>query len=192
VTGVDRTVVRRHMSDLVSAGLVTGRPERGGRGRPKTSYEITTPGREVFFARYDVLLDCLTRGLAAQIGTARTRTIFEEAAKNLGRDLGFPNSKERVVDSLREVGFQPEVRQERGDRIMVSRNCPVFQIAQKYPALLCEAFHASLLQEAFANTEVQLRQTMARGARHCVHVLASRQGIGSRHAKQSVEATSAA
>jgi predicted ArsR family transcriptional regulator len=172
-TGIHRTVVRRHMLDLLGAGLVTADPLRGARGRPKTNYSLTSGGREVFFARYDVVLDCLTRGSVRRSGLRRTRTLFEEAGRTLAADLGFPASLDSVVRALQEVGFQPEIRKENGRRLVISHNCPVFQQAKKNPDLLCQSFHTRLLTEAREGGKAELRQTMARGATECVHALTS-------------------
>jgi predicted ArsR family transcriptional regulator len=169
--GVHPTVARRHMGDLLGAGLVMARSLRGSRGRPRTAYAITAQGRELFFARYDVVLDCLTRGSLGRSGLRRTRALFEEAALTLAGDLDFPSSPESVVRALRDIGFQPELRRERGRRVVISHNCPVLRQAQKNPDLMCETFHAGLLTEAFAGVTTSLRQTMARGAPECIHVL---------------------
>ena len=171
VTEVDRTVARRHMANLLGAGLVTAHPLRGSRGRPKTLYAITTEGREVFFARYDVLLDCLTRASIRRSGPRQTRLLYGEAAKTLAKDLGFPASPGSVIQTLREVGFEPELRTERGRRLVISHNCPVLRQARKNPGLVCETFHSGLLNEALVGTHAQVQQTMAKGAAECIHLL---------------------
>jgi predicted ArsR family transcriptional regulator len=171
--GIHRTAVRRHMMDLVGAGLIGTVPLRGSRGRPRVTYSLTTEGREFLFARYDVVLDCLTRASVERSGPLRTRVLFEEAARTWARDLGFPSSTDSVMHVLESAGFQPELRKERGQRVLVSHACPVPQLAQKNPVLLCEAFHGRLLSEALPGGRATLRQTMAQGASECVHVLTS-------------------
>ena len=172
--GIHPTVVRRHLTDLAGAGFVMTGPLRGTRGRPRMAYSLTTEGREVFYARYDVVLDCLTRGSVRRSGLPRTRTLFEEAAKTLAGDLGFPLPMDSVVQALQSVGFQPELRKERGQRLVISHNCPVFQQAKKHPDLLCQTFHSRLITEGQVDMQADLRQTMAKGATECIHVLTPR------------------
>ncbi|MCI4348239.1 MAG: hypothetical protein L3J97_06450 [Thermoplasmata archaeon] len=168
---VDRTVARRHMADLLAAGLVTAHPLRGLRGRPKTRYAITAEGREVFFAGYDVLLDSVTRSSLRRSGPRQTRALFREAANTFAEDLGFPASSAAALQALQKIGFEPELRIERGRRLMISRNCPVLRQARKTPGLVCETFHSALLDRAFEGTRSTLRQTLATGAPECIHLL---------------------
>jgi len=171
--GIHPSVARRHMTDLVGAGFVIAAPARGTRGRPRVTYSLTTGGRELFFARYDVVLDCLTRSSLRRSGVRPTRALYAEAAATLARDLGFPASVDSVVRALREVGFQPELRKGRGDQLVVSHNCPVFRQARKNPDLLCKAFHTRLITGAHPGWKAELRQTMATGATECIHLLAA-------------------
>jgi predicted ArsR family transcriptional regulator len=168
---IHRTVARRHLTDLLGAGWVAAMPLRGSRGRPRMTYSLTTEARELFYPRYGVILDCLTRASLRRTGAGRTRALFEEAAANCAGDLGFPASNGALAGALRAVGFQPDFRKERGKRLVVSHNCPIFGQAQKHPELLCEAFHSRLLTEAQDGWKATLRQTMARGATECIHVL---------------------
>lgn len=175
-TGVDRTVVRRHMADLLSTGLVVAQPVRGSRGRPRLRYAITAEGREVFYARYDALLDVLTRAASRRFGARQAYLLFQEAAKSFAEDLHFPASRAATLLAFREFGFEPELRTERGRRLIISRNCPVLRQAQKSPRLVCQAFHAGLLDRAFVGSKARLRQTMATGAPECIHVMNVRSG----------------
>jgi predicted ArsR family transcriptional regulator len=172
--GIHRTVARRHMRDLLAAGFVASRPARGSRGRPRTVYSITTLGREVFGARYDVLLDCLARGSLRQTGLRGARRLFTGAAKTLAEDLSLPGSPDFAMAALRNVGFQPELRAEGRRKLIISHQCPVFRQAQKTPDLLCRSFHSRLLNEAFQGMKVELVETMAKGSPRCVHALIPR------------------
>jgi len=170
--GIDPTVARRHLVDLRNAGFVTVDLERGSVGRPRARYALTVEGREVFFAKYDVVLDALTRGALRRNGPRHARSLYREAARTLGADLGYPRSTGETMRTLQEVGFEPELRTEQGRRLMVSHNCPVLRQARKTPPLLCEAFHGELLDRAFRGSHASLRQTMATGAPECIHLLA--------------------
>ena len=168
---IDRTVARRHLNDLRGAGLVEDSLQRGGRGRPRVQYSITAEGREVFYAKYDVVLDSLTRGALHRYGPRLGRALYQEAARTLAADLGFPSSTAETMHALREVGFEPELRPERGRRLMVSHNCPVLRQARRAPKLLCEAFHEGLLDRGFRGVHAELVQTLATGAPECIHLL---------------------
>ncbi|HEV2519980.1 MAG TPA: hypothetical protein VGX00_05090 [Thermoplasmata archaeon] len=169
--GIHRTVAQRHLTQLAASGLVGGHPVRGARGRPKTLYTITAKGREVFVARYDLLLDSLVRGAVRRIGIHKTRVLFKDAAATLAADLGFPRPIEAVVERLQEVGFQPVLRREANRQWLVSHNCPVFGLAERSPDILCRAFHSKLLDAAVPGMKANLLQTMAKGAPYCVHEL---------------------
>jgi predicted ArsR family transcriptional regulator len=169
--GIHPTSVRRHMATLVGEGVVIPRAVRGSRGRPKTVYALTLSGRESLFASYDAVSDSLTRAALERLGGRATRSLFREAAALLAHDLGLDGSRESIPRTLRDLGFQPEIR--RGPRawLVISRNCPVLRLAQKYPEIVCENFHSALLDTAMPGWKSELGQTMARGASHCRHTL---------------------
>ena len=171
VVRVDPTVARRHLVNLHRAGLVSVEPQRGERGRPRARYVITVEGREVFYAKYDVVLDALTRGALHRSSTQSVRGLYQDAAGTLAADLRFPLPPPATLNTLRDIGFEPELRTEAGRRVMVSHNCPVLRQARRTPRLLCETFHGGLLERAFPGVRVGLQQTMATGAPQCVHVL---------------------
>jgi len=168
------TVLRRHLADLQGLGLVASHPQRGTRGRPRIAFGLTGAGREAFYARYDTLLSAVADAAVNQTGAPRTRAIFEEAGIALARKFNLHEPPDELLRVLREIGFQPELKKERGRRLMISRNCPVYQQARRTPELCCEAFHTALLNAALESVDSELTQTMARGAPYCVHVLRPR------------------
>ncbi|HEV2519373.1 MAG TPA: hypothetical protein VGX00_01965 [Thermoplasmata archaeon] len=168
-TGFHLTVVRRHMEQLVAAGLVQTRSERTGRGRPRLLYSPTREGRETLYAKYDLVLETITRVLSAKSSEDGGREAFAEGARLLARDAGGPKSINATLPLLEDLGFQPELRSENGTKILVSRNCPVLQVAERYPELICDVFHTVLAGSLVGATKVEIGPTISRGAPECIH-----------------------
>ncbi len=170
-TGLHPTVVRRHLRELNLAGLTDSQPIATPRGRPLIRYRITLSGREVFYARYDVVLDILARTLASRERGPTAVEIFQEAGRNLARGSGAPKPIREVVEQFQEIGFEPELKRIGGRRVLLSHNCPILRVAKKYPELTCDAFHCTLLGEMLGTAPLPLRQAISRGAEYCVHEL---------------------
>jgi len=165
------SVVRRHMDRLMAGGLVEKRFRKRGRGRPEAIYVPTPDGREIFYARYDVLLESVIRVLTKRTRVRNAESTFRGAARVLASNLGAPGNLDSVVPIFQEIGFQPEIRRENGDRLLISRNCPVLKVAEKFPGLVCDTFHNTLVGEMIGARGVRLRQAISRGATECIHLL---------------------
>jgi predicted ArsR family transcriptional regulator len=170
------SVVRRHMEQLAAAGLIERRSQRAGRGRPHAVYTPTQEGRELFYARYDLLLESITRVLDNGAKGDAGRRTFTEAARVLAKELGAPKSLTATLPILHEVGFQPAVRRANGETLVASRNCPVLKVAKKHPTLICDTFHTQLLSELLGTPEVMIGPTISRGAPECIHFLRGPKG----------------
>lgn len=170
-TGLDVTVVRRHMRELVAAGTVQEREVPGRRGRPRITYEATVAGRELFFTRYDVVLESVADSLRARLGDPSAVRVFNDAARRLATQLGGSRTEGAAVALFQELGFEPELRGNGGPHQMLSHNCPIIKVAREHPELTCDAFHCTLLGELLGTAPPPLRQAISRGADYCVHDL---------------------
>jgi predicted ArsR family transcriptional regulator len=81
----------------------------------------------------------------------------------MGKDGGS------MIELLREMGFEPEVRKEKEIQLVVSKNCPILQVSMKYPELVCDTFHTIFLKRLEGDPDVVLRQAISRGAKQCIH-----------------------
>ena len=165
------TVVRRHLRELRLAGFVESSPIPASRGRPEERYRMTQAGREIFFARYDFLLNAVIRAAGRPTSRRDPVGLFNTTAKLVARELGPAKSMPELVRHLQEIGFEPELRSEGNSRLLLSHNCPVLKVAKEHPELTCDAFHCTMLGELLGTTPRPLRQAISRGAEYCVHEL---------------------
>lgn len=170
-SGLHVTVVRRHMKDLIAAHLAETASQAGPRGRPSNVYSITQRGRESFHARYDVVLDQLTRSMRTALGDPAAAELFARAAKEFAAGAGGARSPKEVVALSQALGFEPELKRQGGDRLLLSYNCPILTVAREHPDLTCDTFHCTLLGELLGTSPRPLRQAISRGAPYCVHEL---------------------
>lgn len=160
------TVVRRHLEDLQREGLVDRASSAGGaRGRPRQIYRLTASGRDAVGSRYDVVLRLLTDSALELEGPGTSERLFRRVARSLARASG-PTTDRSCLGRLRELGFHPELR---AGGELVSRNCPLLQLARAHPKLTCDTFHTELLRALLGTRGVRLRASIARGAEACLH-----------------------
>ncbi len=179
-TSLDVTVVRRHLFRLATAGLVDARTVPQGRGRPRKIYSLTQDGKELFFSRYDRVLELLVRAEVVRGGNRQAARSCAEAARLLAEDLGRSRTLRSSVSLLREIGFNPRTRREGKRTLLISRNCPVLTVATEHPGAICDSFHTVLIEELTGARRVRLRECLARGATSCVHELGGSGGFAPR------------
>jgi predicted ArsR family transcriptional regulator len=163
------SVIRRHLEDMTSQGLVESTFNRTGRGRPGKCYSISVDGRGRISSKYDLVAELLTMAIDKEEGRPKTRELYESAGLVLAATVGEPKGPETLGAALDEFGFEPQMRKEGKSDLVISRNCPIIKLSMKYPELVCDAFHTAFLRAALNKPDVVLRQAIARGATECIH-----------------------
>jgi predicted ArsR family transcriptional regulator len=167
--GMNLSVVRRHLEDMVADKLVDSSFRSMGSGRPSKYYSITLEGRSRISAKYDLVLDLITAAMIEDIGVEKAKAIFASAAKMLAENVGRRENVDSLLPALSDLGFQPQLRSEGSKVLIVSKNCPFAKLAIKYPELTCDTLHTGFLSKVLNRPSMTLRQSIARGATECVH-----------------------
>lgn len=134
--------VRGHLERLAAAGLLTRERQRLPRGRPRDVWALV-PG-----AGAAASPQLLGRWLARAMGDGPAAS---SAAERTGREIGAgfapPAPETRPADAVaavfRQLGFDPQVSQERGGATLTLRTCPFRDAAQENPAVVC-ALHRGM------------------------------------------------
>lgn len=165
------SVIRRHLDELKARGLVDTRLEKEPRGRPRIVYLLTIDGREIFFAKYPLLLHSICQSSIQDRGFDDAKKLLASAGEHVARENGAPKKMGPLIQFLRETGFQPELRTEDKLQLIVSKNCPILRTATEFPELICDTFHTVLLEKMVGSEPILLRQAISRGATECIHEL---------------------
>lgn len=171
--GMNHTAVRKHLAQLVAAGLVEeGREARTTRGRPQLLYRLaadTPAGAERSYRRVATMLatvlatgeDPVTVGRRAGAGTA--------SAPGL----------EGLTARLAIDGFAPAVRQRAGRTEVVLQTCPFVDAAEANPAVVC-ALHLGLAESTGEAAGVEVTGLVPRPPRRAGCRLMVRDGAPAR------------
>jgi predicted ArsR family transcriptional regulator len=139
-----QAAVRRHLTALTEAGLITTRERRPygsrGRGRPAKVFVPTDQGRNAFEHSYDKLAIDLLGYLAEQEGPQAVeryaRHRFEEFASAHAVEVATAVSP---VDALARVltndGFMATVQPVPSGQQLCQHHCPVAAVAATFPEL---------------------------------------------------------
>lgn len=138
--GVTSNAVRDHIDVLRERGLVeaTGL-QRGTGGKPARIYELTARGEDSFGRAYLDVLRSIVESLERSVDEARIRRIFDEAGRQLGRELApgrdaFEQRVKRAADVLNEMGGMSEVRISDGAATISGTGCPLSALVRDHPA----------------------------------------------------------
>lgn len=162
------SAVRKHLEEMTAVGLIESRFEKPVMGRPKKLYSLSADGREILFATGAKVLRTLAAIMKMDLGLRITKRLFERAAREIASEVSKKGNVSSALEGLRELGFQPY---QRGKSVIVSSNCPIFDLARDQPGMVCDAFHSSLLKYSLGVKEAVLMQTMARGSKECIHTI---------------------
>ena len=175
--GITPAGVRRHLAQLVEAGLIAaadaalppGSPR--GRGRPARAYRLTDAGREQFEQSYDDLAVSALRfvaetgGDAAVLDFARRRWAEVESRIAPAVDQAPADKRtDALAAALTADGYAASVRSAPHGHQVCQHHCPVAHVAAEFPQL-CEAeteFFARML-----GRHVQRLATIAHGDGVC-------------------------
>jgi predicted ArsR family transcriptional regulator len=182
--GLGAPAVRRHLENLVDAGLIAERepaPGHRGRGRPARAYVLSDAGHAALASDYDDLATEALRYLAAEAGDGAVRRFAEARASELEQRYAAElatagtDTKARVdvlVAALTRDGFAASARPVRGAGTptqltgiqLCQGHCPVQHAAREFPQF-CDAE-----TDAFSRllgVHVQRLATLAHGDHVC-------------------------
>lgn len=136
---MNHTAVRKHLAQLVAAGLVEeSRETRTTRGRPQLLYRLaadTPAGAERSYRRVATML-------ATVLATAEDPvTVGRRAAAGTASASGLDGLTSRLAIE----GFAPTVRRRAGRTEVVLQTCPFVDAAEANPAVVC-ALHLGLAE----------------------------------------------
>lgn len=184
--GLGAPAVRRHLDNLVDAGLIAERepgassPHRG-RGRPARTYVLSEAGHTALESDYDHLATAALRYLAAEAGEGAVRRFAEARVGELEHRYAAELTEagddpaarvEALVGALTRDGFAASARPvgEPGSRTTLTGiqlcqgHCPVQHAAREFPEF-CDAE-----TDAFSRllgVHVQRLATLAHGDHVC-------------------------
>jgi len=164
--------VRQHVMALSLQGLVRYEELRGGQGRPRHVFSLTSAGQSLFPQIYAEVADALLAALEDETDETRERVLARFCDIEFDRHLAEVRGSDpasvlaAVQARFEEAGFLPVLSQESGGgAILGFQHCPLFKIARRHPAL-CGAEEAALQRAVPGATVKRLEHRMA-GDRGC-------------------------
>ncbi|MDQ6614042.1 MAG: ArsR family transcriptional regulator [Actinomycetota bacterium] len=183
ILGITPSAIRQHLGALLGEGLVAIREQRGGAGRPKHVYSVTTRA-EVFFPKTYGELTCELLEYAAAEGPGTVDRLFERRrhrrsvdaeVRLAGKDFG-----DRVAEMARildEDGYLAEaVECDDGEWRIVEHNCAILEVAMRY-GQACSS-ELGFLRDVMPDAEIDRVSHMASGQHHCAYRIRPRETTG--------------
>jgi DeoR family transcriptional regulator, suf operon transcriptional repressor len=170
------SAARKHLEQMTSLGLATITFQKGTVGRPKKFYHLTERGREMFPRAYDVILNSLTTQLVERQGPDHAESVMRDMARDTarsldGHDLHGNDRLKHVQKALNQVGFEANLTSKNGSITVISRNCPVRNVALKQGEIVCRGYHAELLKAALGGENVERKEWIVDGDSYCKHTV---------------------
>lgn len=143
--GVSLNAVRHHLRELESEQLVEYDRERRGVGAPAFAYRLTERGEALFPRRYEGTLLQLLEQVERRDGREAAVSMLESQFDTIGERLepalagASPQHRlELVTRAMANEGFMTEWRETPDTTDVVSHNCALLAVAERFPEL-CEA-----------------------------------------------------
>ena len=143
--GVSLNAVRHHLRELESKQLVEYDRERRGVGAPAFAYRLTERGEALFPRRYEgtllQLLEQVERRDGREAAVSMLESQFDTIAERLEPALAGASPQNRlelVTRTMANEGFMTEWRETPDTTDVVSHNCALLAVAERFPEL-CEA-----------------------------------------------------
>lgn len=181
VMKISRMAVHKHLSSLQQRGLVEAIENRGGVGRPKMIYQLTSRSKTVFPRSYSAIatqaLDFIERNMGKEgvekVLRERQGELFDQYFKRL-KDMDFDRQVKELAKIRDEEGYMAESKRDsrgRNKHVILEYNCPIIHIAEKH----WEACSIETeLFEKLLNAEIETTHRAAQGDAVCKFVIKER------------------
>jgi DeoR family suf operon transcriptional repressor len=174
ILGITPSAIRQHLSALLGEGLVAIREQRGGAGRPKHVYSVTTRAEGLFPKAYGELT-CELLDYAAAEGPGTVDRLFERRRRRRASEaqarLASKTFDERVVELakiLDDDGYLAEaVAVGDGEWRIVEHNCAILDVALRY-GQACSS-ELGFLRDVMPDALIDRQSHMASGDHHCAY-----------------------
>jgi predicted ArsR family transcriptional regulator len=139
---ISRMAVHKHLALLQERGLVASVETRGGVGRPRMTYQLTSQSKTIFPKSYGAIathaLDFIERNMGKEgvekVLRERQSELFDEYYKRL-RGLEFDQRVKELAKIRDEEGYMAESKKEPknlGKHVLLEYNCPIIHIAENH------------------------------------------------------------
>ena len=167
--------VRHHLANLQDEGLVTVEEVRHGVGRPHHAFSLTEKAMELFPTRYfrlaNRLLDAAKHQLPASQLDDLMQSVADTMAGQLAEALGelpLQQRLTRLVELLKEEGFDTELEQD-GDQLLIHElSCPLLHVGHEHPEVC--VLDQSLIAQALS-LPVDRVTWLLQGDVHCTYAV---------------------
>lgn len=174
--GINPISVRHHLTNLQMEGLVEGKEERHGVGRPRLVYGLTADGMEHFPTSYMKLTTRLLSQMKETMPGPVVVGLFNQIAEDLAGDrteemkhLGIEERLDLVKDLLAQEGFTVEWEKTDDGQYQIHEiSCPYYQIGISHPEVC--TVDQSLISKMLA-LPVNKIQCILDGGAHCTYVV---------------------
>jgi len=174
ILAITPSAVRQHLAALLGEGLVAIREQRGGAGRPKHVYSVTSQAEALFPKTYGELT-CELLEYAGAEGPGTVERLFERRRLRRVADarlrLAGKDFDERVVELARildEDGYLADtVRDDAGGWRIVEHNCAILEVAFRY-GQACSS-ELGFLRDVMPDAQIDRVSHMASGEHHCAY-----------------------
>jgi len=164
--------VRHHLSSLLAEGMIAGREERHGIGRPHLVYRLTEIALDCNPSKYykftNFLLDRLKETLPPETVDRLLREVASSIAGEWKTELDpipWPLRIDRLVQLLARDGFIAQVEESGPDQYrLLELACPYSKISLRHPEVC--ALDASIFSRALG-TQVERTACIRSGSESC-------------------------
>ncbi len=198
--GLREVTLRHHLMLMEQAGLITSFEVSGGApGRPKRKYKVRKSAYlDASFPKrqYLLLSDHLIDTLIEMSGKEEAKRLLRLVGKRFGEEIvsNVRNRKERgkisvndlkeyIIPALAELGSAPSLYTEESGVVGIKlSNCIFYELALKYPDVICEG-HLSLFQviaDSLGGYKAHQETCMAKGDEFCLTIFLKDGGVKKR------------
>ena len=170
--GITVSAIRQHLAALDAGGLVSHKEIKGGPGRPKFVFHLTSAAEGLFPQSYGELANDLLDIIQTEDPGLASRIFSQLAARNLGlaqnkfHGQAYPERLRNMVAMLDERGFLPRMEtHEDGSFVLTLHNCPVLSVAQNFNPI-CEG-EIGVLQGILPEVQLTQQSRMREGSHAC-------------------------
>ncbi|MEK4915168.1 helix-turn-helix transcriptional regulator [Bacillus sp. FSL E2-8887] len=171
---ITEMAIRRHLSKLENDELIYSKMVRQQVGRPTYLYGLSQKGEDTFPKEYkqfaiEILDDLARMGdekMLRYVLQARTKRMEEQLQKKISNQSNLAYKVQEIAAMQEKNGYMVQIKRD-GERsfILEKQNCPLKEIAEKYPQV-CED-EKDMYKRLFTGANVKALTNMCVGDCNC-------------------------